>query len=68
MPRGDGTGPAGSGGGGAKVEAAGNPAAWGEPLRQDRQAPACARSAVKGSRINGESPALNGNARIAAPR
>jgi hypothetical protein len=50
-----------------KVEAAGEPAARADPLRRDRQVPACARSAGKGKNINGEFLALSGNARSAGP-
>jgi len=45
-----------------KVREAENPAVWADPARQDRQAPAYARSADKGNRINGGFPVWIGNA------
>ena len=40
-----------------KVREAENPAVWADPVRQDQQAPAYARSAGTGNRINAEFPA-----------
>jgi len=44
-----------------KFREAENPAVWADPVRQDRQAPAYARSAGTGNRINAEFPARIGN-------
>ena len=42
---------------GGKVREAESPAVWADPARQDRQAPAYARSAGTRNRINAEFPA-----------
>jgi len=44
-----------------KVREAADPAVWAEPVRQDRQVPAYARSAGTRNRINAEFPARIGN-------
>ncbi len=44
-----------------KVREAENPAVWADPARQDRQAPAYARSVGTRNRINAEFPARIGN-------
>jgi hypothetical protein len=44
-----------------KVREVENPAVWVDPVRQDRQAPAYARSVGTGSRINAGFPAWIGN-------
>ena len=44
-----------------KVKEAENPAVWADPVRQDRQVTAYARSAGTRNRINAEFPARIGN-------
>jgi hypothetical protein len=50
-----------------KIREAENLAVWADPVRQDTQAPAYARSAGTRNRINAEFPAWSGNVPSAGP-